>query len=86
MTYAEALDILHEDSERLNQEGEILAEIGSSAFYGGAQGNDGYDAMQIAREQFYTPEYDAWLVGWTVKVRQADETIAWFNSIVPETV
>lgn len=51
MTRREALEILEQEDLNQQSEGEMLAELGSSAFYGGAQGWGGSDAMQIARQQ-----------------------------------
>jgi coenzyme F420-reducing hydrogenase gamma subunit len=71
MTRKEALEILEEEDQQQQQKGEILAELGSSAFYGGAQGWGGSDAMQIARQQFDEMiDHDA-AAAWDLKVQEA---------------
>lgn len=55
MTLSQAQAISEAHARDLDSYHECLADTGSSAFYGGAQGNGGYDAMQIAREVLGAP-------------------------------
>lgn len=71
MDYRQACEILEEDEQRHISEGEMLAELGSSFYYGGAQGNGGGDAMQLAREHLNAGRDPVAEAAWQDLVAQA---------------
>lgn len=73
MNYAEALQILEDNDNARQQEDELLAELGSSAYmlYGNAA-----DAMTVAQAELRAsaePELEA---AWAHRVRQAEAFLA----------
>lgn len=75
MTYSEARQVLEDNENMLQQRSETLAELGSSAFFGGAQGNGGYDAMAIARMVYDQDRDLAAEAEWDAKVTEARRVI-----------
>lgn len=84
MNIIDALDTLRADYEAEMSKGEILAELGSSAYHGGA--HEPGDAMAIARMVFNEqhpadPEMDA---AYDFKLKLANDTVDYYESIVPD--
>lgn len=83
MTITEALDILQQNEDMEMQKGEILAELGSSAFCGGAR--EPGDAMAIAHmifeNDYRNEEYER---EWAAKLREAKNVVEFYESIAPE--
>jgi hypothetical protein len=81
MDIIRAIDIIDRHEQDVESYHEMLADLGSSYFYGGAQGNNGYDALTLACNDLGpAPSYDH------PEYREALAVVAHFEIIAPAPV
>lgn len=83
MDLIEALDLIEGAEHAEEAYHEMLADLGSSYFMGGAQGNSGYDALHLARVELErTRDLDA-EAEFDLAVAEARRVVAHYEAIAP---
>jgi hypothetical protein len=83
MDLIEALDLIESAEHAEEAYHEMLADLGSSFFMGGAQGNGGYDALTLARAELdRTRDRDA-EAEFDLAVAEARRVVAHYEAIAP---
>lgn len=83
MDLIEALDLIESAEHAEEAYHEMLADLGSSFFMGGAQGNGGYDALTLARAELdRTRDRDA-EAEFDLAVAEARRVVAYYEAIAP---